>query len=387
MQADVIKKWLVPIAKLDAKDKKPAKTPLEELQGTWHPVAGEFKGKSLTIQELEQSHDKLVIEKDRFMEVMGDFGVEAILKIDAAKKPRAFDLFSRTNMIDMGVKRAQESRIWQGIYELDGDTMKIAMADDDKVRPTEFKTTADSSYAVITYKRGEPPAKPDPQKQPEFVEAEVTLNLGVDEGVAGKELKKTVKDKATLAKFVACFPEIGRGKKSVTAGGWIARVRVKFTGSKGEVVTVHSTWTNWSEGSGDWLVKANLMKYTGELFEVPRLIDQGNLMDDWQLVTFEEGGKKRDTKNVVFDVTHSALELRVGDAVEWEAEYTIRPGLKPKEIDLVIESGTKEEKTYRGIYASEGDVLKICFDKGGTKRPTEFKAANAGEVLLVLKRK
>jgi uncharacterized protein (TIGR03067 family) len=46
-----------------------------------------------------------------------------------------------------------------------------------------------------------------------------------------------------------------------------------------------------------------------------------------------------------------------------------------------------DEKTYRGIYAIEGDVLKICFDKGGTKRPAEFKAANAGEVLLVLKRK
>ena len=29
--------------------------------------------------------------------------------------------------------------------------------------------------------------------------------------------------------------------------------------------------------SGDWTVKANLMKYAGELFEVPRLIDQGKL--------------------------------------------------------------------------------------------------------------
>jgi hypothetical protein len=32
-------------------------------------------------------------------------------------------------------------------------------------------------------------------------------------------------------------------------------------------------------------------------------------------------------------------------------------------------------------------TLKICYEKGGTKRPAEFKAANAGEVLLVLKRK
>lgn len=292
VQADVIKKWLVPIAKRDVTDKTSAKTPLEELQGTWHPVAGEFKGEPMTRQELEASRDKLVIEKDRFTEVTGDFEVESILKIDAAKEPRAFDLFSHTNVIDRGVKRVQESRIGQGIYALDGDTLKIAVADDNRARPTAFRTTADTTYAVITYKRGEPPARPDPKKRPEFVEAEVTLFLGRDgiEGEEQKKLKRTVKDKAALAKFVTCFPEMGRGKTSAIAGGWIPRVAVTFTGSKGETVTVNSTWTHWSEGGGDWRVKANLMKCTGELFEVPRLIDQGNLSDDWQVVSFEEGG-------------------------------------------------------------------------------------------------
>ena len=48
--------------------------------------------------------------------------------------------------------------------------------------------------------------------------------------------------------------------------------------------------------------------------------------------------------------------------------------------------GTKGQKTYRGIDASGADVLKVCFDKGGTKRPPEFTAANAGAVSLVLKR-
>lgn len=86
-------------------------------------------------------------------------------------------------------------------------------------------------------------------------------------------------------------------------------------------------------------------------------------------------------------MTRSTVELRVGGTVEWRADYTIRPGHRPKEIDLVIGSGTRDQKTYRGIYAIEGDTLTICFDKGGAKPPTEFKAGSAGAVLLVLKRK
>jgi uncharacterized protein (TIGR03067 family) len=163
----------------------------------------------------------------------------------------------------------------------------------------------------------------------------------------------------------------------------------KFQSSKGETVTVSSTWENWSEGTGDWRVKDNLMKYAGELFEVPRLIDQGNLMDDWQIVTFEEGGKNRSTQNVELDVTPRTFDLSIGDKAELKAEYTINPIKKPKEIDLITDPYTKNEKTYQSIYSIEGDVLKICIDKGCKKRPTEFKttAGNTNEVLLVLKRK
>ena len=324
------------------------------------------------------------------MEVRGDFGMELILKIDPAKKPKAFDLLTRTSVVTNGVKEVKEARTGLGIYELDGETLQIAMVEYG-VRPTGFKTTADSTFAVITYKRGEPPAKPDKQKQPEFVEAEITLQLGRNglEGEAQKDLKKTIKDKATLAKFVACFPEMGRGKENTIFGGWIPRMTFKFKGSKGETVTVNSTWTNWSEGGGDWRVKSNLMKYAGELFEVPRLIDQGNLMDDWELATLEEGGKKRDTKNVALAVTPDDFALRIGDRAEWEVEYTLDPGKKPREIDLVLDADTNNAKTDRGIYKIERDSVKICFDKGGQKRPTEFKttAGNADEVLIVLKRK
>ena len=64
VKAEVIKKWLLPIAKLDAKGAAQPKTPLEELQGTWHVVSAEADGKPLAKEELEKLAEKLVIEKD-----------------------------------------------------------------------------------------------------------------------------------------------------------------------------------------------------------------------------------------------------------------------------------------------------------------------------------
>src|SRR6185369_16016426 len=96
-----------------------------------------------------------------------------------------------------------------------------------------------SRFSVVVYQRGELPARPDKQQQPKFVKAEVTLHRVPDDTEdPPKELKKTIKDKATLARFVSCFPEMGRGKKTTVFGGWLPGVTIKFEGSKGETVTV-----------------------------------------------------------------------------------------------------------------------------------------------------
>src|SRR5262249_10252367 len=62
------------------------------------------------------------------------------------------------------------------------------------------------------------------------------------------------------------------------------------------------------------------------------------------------------------------------------------PTKKPKEIDLHQDANTNDEKVVRGIYAIEGDTLKICVDKKGGPRPAEFEA-RPGVMLLVLQRK
>src|SRR5262249_13224480 len=203
-----------------------------------------------------------------FMEFAGDFGRGALIKIDPAKNPKTIDWYTEERIVENGVRREREVLTGVGIYELDGDTLKIARAYAEQdapglrqgaripPRPADFKTDAKSPAAVVTYRRGEPPAVPDKKTPPQIVEARVTLHMGRD-GVfePGQSQEKTVKDKATLAKLASCFPAMGRGRKTNIFGGWTPRVTIEFRGAKGESLKVVSTWTNWSEGAGDWQVK------------------------------------------------------------------------------------------------------------------------------------
>src|SRR5262249_13861526 len=295
------------------------KTDREKMQGVWHITASESEGKKATKDELvEMGFQKLVIEGDEFTEIDGDFGPTWQIKIDPTKKPKTIDWITTQRIVENGVESRKDVLTGVGIYEIEGDTLKIARLEAEgdlprviqqernSERPTSFKTKPGSKCYVVVYRRGEPPARPDKQPQPKFVKAEVTLHrVPGDTEDPPKELKKTIKDKTTLDRFVSCFPEMGRGRKTNVFGGWLPGVTIKFEGSKGETVRVKVShgWTNWSEGSGDWKVKANLLKYLGELFEIPRLIDQGNLLDPWRVVAFEEGGKKRDVEKVKLAVT------------------------------------------------------------------------------------
>lgn len=56
-----------------------------------------------------------------------------------------------------------------------------------------------------------------------------------------------------------------------------------------------------------------------------------------------------------------------------ETVIALDPGRKPKAIDMVFKEGTNKDKVHKGIYALEGDTLKICRGLGpDQERPTEF---------------
>ena len=71
---------------------------------------------------------------------------------------------------------------------------------------------------------------------------------------------------------------------------------------------------------------------------------------------------------------------------DFEFAYKLDPTKKPKAIDLEFTS-TPDRKgigmKFQGIYALDGDDLRICYD--AEKRPTEF-TGKGKSTLVVLKR-
>jgi uncharacterized protein (TIGR03067 family) len=79
--------------------------------------------------------------------------------------------------------------------------------------------------------------------------------------------------------------------------------------------------------------------------------------------------------------------IKVGDRTVASGIFKIDATKKPKEIDIMDESGTKNEKTKLGIYELDGDVYKYCLAPSGKPRPTEFTSkAGSGHSLGVSKR-
>jgi uncharacterized protein (TIGR03067 family) len=62
-------------------------------------------------------------------------------KLDPSRSPKAYDLTT------------PEGLVIRGIYELDGDTLKVCLSAPGDERPTAMKTTLDDGRTLIVYKR------------------------------------------------------------------------------------------------------------------------------------------------------------------------------------------------------------------------------------------
>ncbi len=112
------------------------------LQGTWLMVAIEVDG---VAKEKELPLDNLVrltIKDTKYtMTVFGIVGDEGVIEIDDSKKPKAFDMKAA----------GDDQKVSLGIYELDGDTLKICFNEPGaKERPTEFQSKWNNKCDIRT---------------------------------------------------------------------------------------------------------------------------------------------------------------------------------------------------------------------------------------------
>lgn len=123
-----------------------AKKDMDKLQGEWVIISGERDGMPIPKEGLEGIRrtvkgDEFTISKDG--EVLG----KGKYKLDPSKKPKAIDAMTKNEN--------GEDVTLQGIYEFDGDTYKVCLAQAGKPRPTEFKTSENSGCTLTVSKKAD----------------------------------------------------------------------------------------------------------------------------------------------------------------------------------------------------------------------------------------
>jgi uncharacterized protein (TIGR03067 family) len=79
--------------------------------------------------------------------------------------------------------------------------------------------------------------------------------------------------------------------------------------------------------------------------------------------------------------------VKVGDKIVGTGKIKIDSAKTPKEIDILDESGTINDKAKLAIYELEGDTFKYCIGPAGKPRPAEFSAREgSGNALIVSRR-
>ena len=126
-----------------ADDKAEVEKELKKFQGTWTFESVEAGGKEIPAAEFKGM--TVTFEGDKYTVKKGDEVVQAATqKLDPSRSPKAIDVTV--------TEGPNKGAVMLGIYEINGDTLKVCFDPEGKKRPTEFKT-ASGSQTLVVHKR------------------------------------------------------------------------------------------------------------------------------------------------------------------------------------------------------------------------------------------
>lgn len=143
-----------PVATQQPKEKSPrndaSRKELLKFQGTWIVETQELDGKPAKGEEIKTRSyfcgaDVFVVRKGTELLQLG------VQKVDPSKSPKTINATV--------TKGLYQGETMLGIYEIDGDRLKICFDIEGRTRPTEFKTAPREGRFLATYKRV--PSPPD----------------------------------------------------------------------------------------------------------------------------------------------------------------------------------------------------------------------------------
>jgi uncharacterized protein (TIGR03067 family) len=127
-----------------ADDKADVDKELKKFQGTWTIESSVTGGTDIPAEQLKEFI--LIFEGDKHTLKHGDQVFQVgTQKIDPSKSPKTIDVTM--------TEGPNKGAVMLGIYEIDGDTLKVCFDPEGKKRPTEFKTAAGSPTFVNVHKR------------------------------------------------------------------------------------------------------------------------------------------------------------------------------------------------------------------------------------------
>ncbi len=131
-------------AGLAAADEDAVKKEIANLQGTWKFV--DFQGPNADQAKELKGHGILVVTGNKMLFFLGKLKQgEGTFTVDPSKKPKHLDVTA--------LDGPNKGMTLPAIYELAGDTLKLASFDDPKNRPKEFKYAAGDTGGLATLKR------------------------------------------------------------------------------------------------------------------------------------------------------------------------------------------------------------------------------------------
>jgi uncharacterized protein (TIGR03067 family) len=130
---------------LVAADDATVKSDREALQGKWLVVASEARGKKDSDDKLKEAKPTFHFQEEKlgwsFVRDGKEITGNGSYKLDPSTKPKSIDL---TGFPESG-------KTFPGIYEMDGDTLKICF--DENERPKEFASKAGSRIGLLTLRK------------------------------------------------------------------------------------------------------------------------------------------------------------------------------------------------------------------------------------------
>lgn len=142
----VVGGWLMAA---DGPKEEAARKDLDRMQGTWMVTVHELNGQKTTAEQNQEAKSKLVVKGDKYTVYFGDQRItEGVLKLDPTRKPRTIDALAADG--------PAKGQAMPGIYELEGDDMRVCFGQPGKERPTAFATQAGTNQILLGYKRVKP---------------------------------------------------------------------------------------------------------------------------------------------------------------------------------------------------------------------------------------